>query len=293
MDYRIEFSKRLIQLREQRGITQQELADKLKITRQSLSLYEKAERTINIELLARIADFFNVSTDYLMGRTDTATMNEDIQTACKITGLSEEAINKFAKILNIIINGGILIVKEEFLMLLKSINREGMDELINFIERSDFFKAPASTRFHGSYEGGLLEHSLNVYKILSEKVKNCPIELNVSQDSIIIMSLLHDICKANFYKVDYRNAKNDLGVWEKVPYYTIDDTIPYGHGEKSVMMISEYIKLTVEEKYAIRWHMGFTEPKEMYSTIGQAYKKYPIALLLHEADLETTYFYDV
>ena len=188
-------------------------------------------------------------------------------------------IMKFAKILNIIINGGILIVKEEFLMLLKSINREGMDELINFIERSDFFKAPASTRFHGSYEGGLLEHSLNVYKILSEKVKNCPIELNVSQDSIIIMSLLHDICKANFYKVDYRNAKNDLGVWEKVPYYTIDDTIPYGHGEKSVMMISEYIKLTVEEKYAIRWHMGFTEPKEMYSTIGQAYKKYPIALL--------------
>ena len=184
-------------------------------------------------------------------------------------------------------------MKEEFLMLLKSINREGMDELINFIERSDFFKAPASTRFHGSYEGGLLEHSLNVYKILSEKVKNCPIELNVSQDSIIIISLLHDICKANFYKVDYRNAKNDLGVWEKVPYYTIDDTIPYGHGEKSVMMISEYIKLTVEEKYAIRWHMGFTEPKEMYSTIGQAYKKYPIALLLHEADLETTYFYDV
>ena len=202
-------------------------------------------------------------------------------------------IMKFAKILNIIINGGILIVKEEFLMLLKSINREGMDELINFIERSDFFKAPASTRFHGSYEGGLLEHSLNVYKILSEKVKNCPIELNVSQDSIIIMSLLHDICKANFYKVDYRNAKNDLGVWEKVPYYTIDDTIPYGHGEKSVMMISEYIKLTVEEKYAIRWHMGFTEPKEMYSTIGQAYKKYPIALLTHEADLEATYLFNV
>ena len=200
-------------------------------------------------------------------------------------------IMKFAKILNIIINGGILIVKEEFLMLLKSINREGMDELINFIERSDFSKAPASTRFHGSYEGGLLEHSLNVYKILSEKVKNCPIELNVSQDSIIIMSLLHDICKANFYKVDYRNAKNDLGVWEKVPYYTIDDTIPYGHGEKSVMMISEYIKLTVEEKYAIRWHMGFTEPKEMYSTIGQAYKKYPIALLTHEADLEATYLF--
>ena len=183
-------------------------------------------------------------------------------------------------------------MKEEFLMLLRSVNREGMDELINFIDKSDFFKAPASTRFHGSYEGGLLEHSLNVYKLLCEKVKNCPVEINVSQDSLIIIGLLHDICKANFYKVDYRNAKNSLGVWEKVPYYTIDDTIPYGHGEKSVMMISEYIKLTVEEKYCIRWHMGFTEPKELYNTLGQAYKKYPLALLTHEADLETTYFYD-
>ena len=184
-------------------------------------------------------------------------------------------------------------MKEEFLMLLRSVDREGMDELINFIEKSDFFKAPASTRFHGSYEGGLLEHSLNVYKLLCEKVKNCPIEMNVSQDSLIIIGLLHDICKANFYKVDYRNVKNSLGVWEKVPYYTIDDTIPYGHGEKSVMMLSEYIKLTVEEKYCIRWHMGFTEPKELYNTLGQAYKKYPLALLTHEADLETTYFYDV
>ena len=70
-------------------------------------------------------------------------------------------------------------MKEEFLALLRSVDREGMDELINFIEKSDFFKAPASTRFHGSYEGGLLEHSLNVYKLLCEKVKNCPIEINV------------------------------------------------------------------------------------------------------------------
>ena len=91
---------------------------------------------------------------------------------------------------------------------------------------------------------------------------------------------------------DYRNAKNALGVWEKVPYYTVDDTIPYGHGEKSVMMITEYMKLTSEEKYAIRWHMGFTEPKEQYGTIGLAYTKYPLALLLFEADLEATYFFD-
>lgn len=184
-------------------------------------------------------------------------------------------------------------MKEEFLMLLRSVNREGMDELINFIEKSDFFKAPASTRFHGSYEGGLLEHSLNVYKLLCEKVKNCPVEINVSQDSLIIIGLLHDICKANFYKVDYRNAKNARGEWERVPYYTIEDTIPFGHGEKSVMMLTEYIKLTNEEKYAIRWHMGFSEPKEVYATLGEAYRKYPIALLLNEADLEATYFYNI
>ena len=131
---------------------------------------------------------------------------------------------------------------------------------------------------------------------VSKIAKKIAIQQGLSEENIELaelIGLLHDICKANFYKVDYRNAKNSLGVWEKVPYYTIDDTIPYGHGEKSVMMISEYIKLTVEEKYCIRWHMGFTEPKELYNTLGQAYKKYPLALLTHEADLETTYFYDV
>ena len=183
--------------------------------------------------------------------------------------------------------------KEEFLSLLRSTNREGIEDLINFLENSDFFTAPASTRFHGCIEGGLLEHSLLVYKIVSEKMKHVPVEINTPEESMIISALLHDICKTNYYAVDYRNAKNELGVWEKVPYYTVDDTIPYGHGEKSVMMITEYIKLTSEEKYAIRWHMGFTEPKEVYGTISAAYKKYPLALLMHEADLEATYFFDI
>ena len=184
-------------------------------------------------------------------------------------------------------------MKQKFIELIKSTNREGIDKLLEFLEKTDFYEAPASTRFHGSYEHGLLEHSLKVYEILDKKVKNACIDINVPEESIIIIALLHDICKANFYKVDYRNAKNALGVWEKVPYYTIEDTIPYGHGEKSVMMLTEYIKLTPEEKYAIRWHMGYTEPKELYNTIGAAYKKYPIALLMHEADLEATYFFDV
>ncbi len=184
-------------------------------------------------------------------------------------------------------------MKDKFIELLRSTNREGIEDLISFLEKTDFFKAPASTRFHGAYECGLVEHSLKVYEILDYKVKHNVIDMQVSDDSVKLVALLHDICKLNFYKVDYRNAKNALGEWEKVPYYTVDDTIPYGHGEKSVMMITEYIKLTPEEKYSIRWHMGYTEPKELYNTIGAAYKKYPLALLTHEADLEATYLFDI
>mgnify|MGYP000081359673 FL=1 len=183
-------------------------------------------------------------------------------------------------------------MKEEFLNLLRQTKREGIEDLIHFLENSDFFTAPASTRFHGNFEGGLAKHSMKVYEILKHKVENCVMDINIPEESIILIALLHDICKTSFYKIDYRNAKNELGVWEKVPYYTVDDTIPYGHGEKSVMMITEYMKLTPEEKYSIRWHMGYTEPKELYNTIGAAYKKYPLALLMHEADLEATYFYD-
>ena len=135
-------------------------------------------------------------------------------------------------------------MKEEFIKLLQEIPREGMDKLIEFLKASDFFEAPASTRFHGAFRGGLLAHSMKVYEILKTKTPD--------SDSVRIIALLHDICKANYYKTDYRNAKNELGMWEKVPYYTVEDTIPYGHGEKSVMMLSEFIKLTNEEKYAIR-----------------------------------------
>jgi len=182
-------------------------------------------------------------------------------------------------------------MKDKVKELLNKINRPGMSELIEFLEKSDYYKAPASTRYHGAYEKGLMEHSYKVYEILKEKVEFHKLE--VSEETLIIVTLLHDLCKVNFYKIDYRNAKNAKGEWEKVPYFTIDDTIPYGHGEKSVMMITEYIKLTNEEKYAIRWHMGFSEPKELYGTLGQAFKKYPLALLLHEADMEATYFYNI
>ena len=182
-------------------------------------------------------------------------------------------------------------VKDKVVALLNKINRPGMAELMDFLEKSDYYEAPASTKYHGAYKKGLVEHSYKVYEILKGKIEYHKLE--VSEDTLAIITLLHDLCKVNFYKVDYRNAKNAKGEWEKVPYYTIEDTIPYGHGEKSVMMITEYMKLTPEEKYSIRWHMGYTEPKELYNTIGAAYKKYPLALLMHEADLEATYFYDI
>lgn len=191
----------------------------------------------------------------------------------------------------IYILGGILFMKEQFIALLKTVQRDGMDKLINYLETTDFYKAPASTRFHGNHEGGLLEHSLNVYEMLKEKLSHKPYSdmVQASEETIILITLLHDICKTNFYTVDFRNKKNEDGMWVKEPYYTINDTIPYGHGEKSVMMISKFIELTMEEMYAIRWHMGFTEPKELYNTISSVYEKFPLALALHEADLEATY----
>lgn len=191
----------------------------------------------------------------------------------------------------IYILGGILFMKEQFIALLKTVQRDGIDKLINYLETTDFYKAPASTRFHGNHEGGLLEHSLNVYEMLKEKLSHKPYSdmIQASEETIILITLLHDICKTNFYTVDFRNKKNEDGMWVKEPYYTINDTIPYGHGEKSVMMISKFIDLTMEEMYAIRWHMGFTEPKELYNTISTVYERFPLALALHEADLEATY----
>ena len=108
-------------------------------------------------------------------------------------------------------------MKEQFLELLKQVKREGINELIEFIEKTDFFTAPASTRLHGNYEGGLVEHIMKVYEILKHKVETNIEPLNVNPETLILVPLLHDLCKANFYKIDYRNAKKSRGVWEKVP----------------------------------------------------------------------------
>ncbi len=186
--------------------------------------------------------------------------------------------------------------KEEFIALFQThIQRKGAQALLEYLlsDASDFFTAPSSTRFHGSHEGGLVEHSVNVYHCLKDYLTRPRTKevygMDFSEETIALVALLHDICKLNFYKVDYRNAKNDKGVWEKVPYYTIDDTLPYGHGEKSVYIISSYMRLTREEAFAIRYHMGFSGIEDKNS-IGRAFEMFPLAFALSVADMEATYY---
>lgn len=183
--------------------------------------------------------------------------------------------------------------KKEFIDLLKSTNREGIEDLINWLENeSDFFISPASTKYHLSYKGGLLEHSLNV---LNQMINQLALDLSDEQvteelrSSTVIVSLLHDICKANYYSEKERNVKNEKGEWVKEPYFITDDMYPLGHGEKSVMIIQKYIKLTDDEIMAIRWHMGGFEPKDNYQYLSKAFSKYYLALALHIADLKATY----
>ena len=186
--------------------------------------------------------------------------------------------------------------KDEFIKIYtENIKRPGADKLLEYLKSnsSDFFTAPSSTRYHGAYEGGLVEHSINVYHCLVDYLsRNRAKELyqmDYSSESVAIVSLLHDLCKINFYTVDYRNAKNEKGVWQKVPYYRIEDTMPYGHGEKSVYIISSYMKLSREESFAIRYHMGFSGIEDK-NTIGRAFEMFPLAFAVSVADMEATYF---
>lgn len=180
---------------------------------------------------------------------------------------------------------------KEFEGLMETVNREGKDKLMEYIRSSDFYTAPASTRFHLSCPGGLLQHSLNVWHCLRRKRKNVTwrnVLENVSDETLIIISLLHDLCKTNFYSIELRWRKDANNKWEQYETYGVDDKVPYGHGEKSAMMVEQFIKLTGPERFAIRWHMGFTEPKELYQQVNQAMEKYPLVLALHEADQEAS-----
>lgn len=175
--------------------------------------------------------------------------------------------------------------KDRFLELLRSVKRDGILELIDWLESSDFFTAPASTRYHGSFPGGLLAHSLLVFEELNRVLKAYP-EIEVGEDSVIIASLLHDVCKANFYTTEKRNRKDKQGRWESYDFYTVKEKLSYGgHGSKSVYISSVFIKLTLEEAVAINCHMGAYDNEN----VGSSYEQFPFAWALHVADEAATY----
>lgn len=165
------------------------------------------------------------------------------------------------------------------------IKREGADKLWAYLEKSDFFTAPASSKFHGACAGGLVAHSLAVYRNLKR------FQTNESDETIAICGLLHDLCKTNFYKLSKKNVKNAEGKWEEQPFYTIEDTLCYGHGEASVYILSSYIRLSREEALAIRWHMGGFDcaVKGGERAISGAYENYPLCAKLACADMLATY----
>ncbi|MCR5741419.1 MAG: HD domain-containing protein [Gammaproteobacteria bacterium] len=183
-------------------------------------------------------------------------------------------------------------VKREFISIWNTyVKREGSKELLSYIMGTDFFRAPASSQYHSNFEGGLCYHSINVYRRLKQLVEmEGDISKKVSDESIAIIGLLHDLCKANFYVPYYRNVKED-GVWIQKLSYKIDESYPFGHGEKSVYLIQKYMKLTDEEAMAINWHMGAFDSRTIGGSqaMNQAFHKYPLAFLTHVADSMATY----
>ena len=185
--------------------------------------------------------------------------------------------------------------REEFMELFTThIHREGSEGLLDYLQnKSDFFTAPASAKFHGAYAGGLCDHSVNVYHCLREYLERERVKelygLDYGEESIAIAALLHDVCKIGCYKTGTRNVKGPDGKWQAVPTFFYEDPLPYGHGEKSVYILSGFMRLTREEAMAIRWHMGFSGSEDA-RMVGQAFQQYPLAFALCVADMEATYF---
>ena len=185
--------------------------------------------------------------------------------------------------------------REEFLEIFRThVTRPGSEKLLDWMDsKTDFFSAPASTRFHGACEGGLCEHSLNVYHCLVDYLQRERVQelygLEYPAESAALVSLLHDVCKTGCYRQGSRNVKGPDGKWQAVPTFFYEDSLPYGHGEKSVYILSGFLRLTREEAMAIRWHMGFSGDEDK-RLVGQALQQYPLAFALSVADMEATYF---
>ncbi len=179
--------------------------------------------------------------------------------------------------------------REEFISLFSMyVHREGADKLLSWLEESSFFSDPASTKYHGAYEGGLCEHSVNVWGELVRLLKAYP-EIKVSAETAAIIALLHDVCKIGCYKQELRNKKVN-NVWVQQPTYVFQEDFCFGgHGSKSVYLIQKYMPLTDEEAVAINCHMGSWDRSPSDYGVGNAYERFPLAWLLHVADESATY----
>lgn len=177
---------------------------------------------------------------------------------------------------------------ERFKQIVKeNIHRKGIDDLMNWLENTDFYTAPSSTRYHGAVPGGLCKHSLTVYDRLTQ------MNNEESNETLAIVALFHDLCKVNLYKQSMRNTKDENGKWIQVSYYEIDDSyLPMGHGEKSVFMIMSFMRLTDEEALAIRWHMSgwYSNNQGENQALGNALQKYKLVLKLQTADAQAAFW---
>lgn len=172
----------------------------------------------------------------------------------------------------------------------KNIHREGHVQLMEWLLTTDFFTAPASTKYYGAFEGGLVMHSLNVYSQL-KKLCNW-YECDASQESIAIVALFHDLCKVGMYKVDMRWRKDANNRWEQYAAWKHNEDFVYGgHGSKSVFLIQSFMRLTPEEASAINCHMGAWD-SGTYSNPSPVYERNLLAWLLHVADEASTYIND-
>jgi len=175
--------------------------------------------------------------------------------------------------------------KTSYIELWQNVKREGVQELLAWLETTDFYTAPCSTKYHLSCEGGLLEHSLNVFGVLQDR--------GLDLESTVISALAHDFCKIGYYDIELKWRKDQANKWEQYEAYVVKDTFPYGHGEKSALLVNRFLKLKASEFMAIRWHMGgFTAGIQDFNVsraMSEAYRSHPLAVFLHLADMEATY----
>ena len=204
--------------------------------------------------------------------------------------------------------------KETFCFIYKEaiMPREGDVALYEWILNSTFFEEPASTMYHENYKGGLCEHTLKVYDMLTDICyQNTHLRYPFKHKELATVALLHDICKVGVYKERYRNVKSyersDINaaqkwqvkndeqgdfVWVSRKEYYFDDDFPLGHGEKSMFIASKFLKLTDDEAMAIRFHMGAWDDGDK-RPLSKAFEICPLAVMLHMADTYATYLYNV